>query len=139
MPSRKSSAPEQLGLDWPEPPRIRGRTSARRVRALPALVAGVDEAGRGPLAGPVVAAAVILDELRPLRGLADSKALTPVRRDRLCLDLHERFPGYGFDVHKGYPTPDHLEALQRLGPCVAHRRSFAPVRRALAAAGEGGA
>jgi ribonuclease HII len=49
----------------------------------PGLVAGVDEAGRGPLAGPVVAAAVILDDLRPIRGLADSKTLTALRRERL--------------------------------------------------------
>ena len=67
MPSRKSSTPEQLGLDW----------------SVPGLVAGVDEAGRGPLAGSVVAAAVILDDLSPIRGLADSKVLTPLRRDRL--------------------------------------------------------
>jgi len=41
-------------------------------------------------------------------------------------------PGYGFATHKGYPTPAHLDALKRLGPCAAHRRSFAPVRRLLA-------
>jgi ribonuclease HII len=226
MPSRKSFRPEQLGLDWPEPPRTRGAPPRRRVRALPALVAGVDEAGRGPLAGPVVAAAVILDELQPVRGLADSKALTAARRerlyheicakalcvciaeasaeeidrlnilqatllamqravqglrlapkqvlvdgnrvpalnmpvqaivrgdatvaaisaasilakvhrDRLCLELHARFPDYGFDGHKGYPTPEHLAALQRHGPCAAHRRSFAPVRLAIEGASEG--
>ena len=227
MPSRRSSAPEQLGLDWPEPPRTRGARRVRRVRPVPALVAGVDEAGRGPLAGPVVAAAVILDELHPVRGLADSKTLTPARRawlfdeicakalcvsiaeasveeidslnilqatllamqravlglrlapkqvlvdgnqvpalsmpaqaivrgdakvaaisaasilakvhrDRLCAELHARFPGYGFDGHKGYPTPEHLAALQRHGPCVAHRRSFGPVRLAMDRAGKGG-
>jgi ribonuclease HII len=228
MPSRKSSRPEQLGLDWPAPPPTRGAPPRRRVRALPALVAGVDEAGRGPLAGPVVAAAVILDELHPVRGLADSKALTAARRerlyheicakalcvciaeasaeeidrlnilqatllamqravrglrlapkqvlvdgnrvpslatpvqaivggdatvaaisaasilakvhrDRLCLELHARFPDYGFDGHKGYPTPEHLAALRRHGPCAAHRRSFAPVRLAIDAASEEGA
>lgn len=186
------------------------------------LVAGVDEAGRGPLAGPVVVAAVILDPTRPIDGLADSKvlaeaarerlsdaivaralahavvvvepaeidrinilqatlagmaralrgldpaaghalvdgnrlpddlpcpataivdgdALEPsisaasilakVARDRLMVALDARHPGYGFALHKGYPTPDHLAALQRLGPCPAHRRSFAPVRRLLA-------
>ena len=201
MRSRRRSAPEQLGLDW-DPP---------------GLVAGVDEAGRGPLAGPVVAAAVILDELQPIAGLADSKALTAARRerlfdeirakalccaiatasveeidrlnilqatllamrraveglrlrparvlvdgnripvlpvpaeaivkgdalvpaisaasilakvhrDRLCLDLDARHPDYGFATHKGYPTPEHLEALRRHGACAAHRRSFAPVR-----------
>jgi len=206
MRSRKSSTPEQLGLPW----------------AAPGLLAGVDEAGRGPLAGPVVAAAVILDELQPVRGLADSKTLSPrrrerlhdeirakalcvsvaeasvdeidrlnilqatllamrraveglrltprqvwvdgnrvpvlrmpvqalvkgdarvpaisaasivakVHRDRLCSALHERFPQYGFDVHKGYPTPQHLQALQAHGACAEHRRSFAPVRAALEA------
>ena len=50
---------------------------------IPGLIAGVDEAGRGPLAGPVVAAAVILDERKPIKGLADSKKLTPLRRERL--------------------------------------------------------
>ena len=201
MRSRRFLKPEQLGLAW------RG----------PGLIAGVDEAGRGPLAGPVVAAAVILDELKPMRGLADSKALSPrrretlydeirakalcccvaeasaqeidqmnilqatllamrraveglrltphsvlvdgnrlpvltmpaqaivkgdakvqaiaaasilakVHRDRLCLELHERFPQYGFAAHKGYPTAEHLQALKQHGACTAHRRSFAPVR-----------
>lgn len=206
MPSRRRPQGEQLGLDW-RPPE-------------PALVAGVDEAGRGPLAGPVVAAAVVLDPRRRIRGLADSKQLTPrarerlyeqileralccsiaeasvdeidrlnilhatmlamrraveglrlvprrvlvdgnrlpelrveaeaviggdatvpaisaasilakVHRDRLCETLCAQHPGYGFAVHKGYPTPDHLEALVRLGACAIHRRSFAPVRAVL--------
>jgi len=183
-------------------------------------VAGVDEAGRGPLAGPVVAAAVILDPGRPIAGLDDSKRLAPAERERLAgqirrralawavgraeaeeidrlnilqatflamrravaaLDpapdyalvdgnrwpglpcpgepvvggdgkvaaiaaasilaktvrdaemasLDRRYPGYGFAAHKGYPTPAHLEALRRLGPCPEHRRSFAPVRACL--------
>ena len=183
----------------------------------PGLIAGVDEAGRGPLAGPVVAAAVILDELKPIRGLNDSKVLTAlarerlcveihakalcfciaqasveeidelnilqatmlamrraveglrlrpnkvlvdgnrlpmlkvaaeaivkgdakvkaisaasilakVHRDRLCLELHRQHPQYGFDGHKGYPTPAHLAALKEHGACPHHRRSFAPVR-----------
>ena len=209
MPSRKSSRSrparyEQLGLGFDTP----------------GLMAGVDEAGRGPLAGPVVAAAVILDDLQPIRGLADSKALTALRRerlfdeiraralccsvaqasveeidrlnilqatllamrraveglrlkpqrvlvdgnrvpvlpvpveaivkgdakvpaisaasilakvtrDRLCAELHERFPKYGFDGHKGYPTPLHLSALREHGPCPEHRRSYAPVRACL--------
>jgi ribonuclease HII len=203
MPSRKRLLPEQLKLDFAQ----RG------------LVAGVDEAGRGPLAGPVVAAAVILDDLHPVAGLRDSKVLTPkrrdqlfdlimaralcvsvaeaspaeidrynilqatllamqraverlrlppaqvlvdgnrlptlkvpalaivkgdakvaaisaasivakVHRDRLCAQLHERYPDYGFDGHKGYPTAAHLDALDRHGPCPEHRCSFAPVRRA---------
>jgi ribonuclease HII len=70
MPSRKSwKQPEQLGLAW----------------AAPGLVAGVDEVGRGPLAGPVVAAAVILDDAHPILGLADSKKLGPVTRQRLAV------------------------------------------------------
>ncbi len=206
MPSRKSSAPKQLGLHFD----------------VTGLVAGVDEAGRGPLAGPVVAAAVILDDLQPIKGLNDSKKLSPairerlfdeirakalccsiaeasvdeidtlnilqatmlamrraveglrlkpikvlvdgnrlpvlkiaaeaivqgdalvqaisaasilakVHRDRLCLSLHEQHPQYGFDGHKGYPTPEHLAALREHGACVHHRRSFAPVRNVLSA------
>lgn len=56
----------------------------------PGLVAGVDEAGRGPLAGPVVAAAVILDELRPIKGLADSKVLTALRREKLYDEIRAK-------------------------------------------------
>jgi ribonuclease HII len=186
------------------------------------LIAGVDEAGRGPLAGPVVAAAVILDDTQPIAGLADSKALTALRRerlfdeirakalccsiaqasveeidrlnilqatmlamqraveglrlkpvkvlvdgnrlptlgilaeaivggdakvaaisaasilakvhrDRLCAQLHEEFPQYGFVSHKGYGTPEHLQALRDHGACPQHRRSFAPVAAALVA------
>jgi ribonuclease HII len=186
------------------------------------LIAGVDEAGRGPLAGPVVAAAVILDDTQPIAGLADSKALTALRRerlfdeirakalccsiaqasveeidrlnilqatmlamqraveglrlkpvkvlvdgnrlptldilaeaivggdakvaaisaasilakvhrDRLCAQLHEEFPQYGFAGHKGYGTPEHLQALRDHGACPQHRRSFAPVAAALLA------
>lgn len=190
---------------------------------VPGLIAGVDEAGRGPLAGPVVAAAVILDDLKPIKGLADSKQLTAKRRERLydeirakalccsiaeasveeidrlnilqatmlamqravaglrlkphkvlvdgnrlpSLDvlaeaivsgdalvpaisaasilakvtrdrqleaLDQQHPAYGFAKHKGYGTAQHLQALQQLGPLPEHRRSFAPVARALAAA-----
>ena len=187
-------------------------------------VAGVDEAGRGPLAGPVVVAAVILDPDRPIEGLADSKklsetrrevlyaqivesalawsviAVTPaeidrinvlqatlagmrravasleppaqmalidgnrapelpcpsrtviggdalepaisaasilakVTRDRHMCALHERFPDYGFDRHKGYGTGAHMQALRNNGPCAVHRRSFRPVRAAAGASG----
>jgi ribonuclease HII len=189
--------------------------------ARPSLSCGVDEAGRGPLAGPVYAAAVILDRRHPIAGLADSKALSPRRRDELAaiikrdalawqvsfasveeidrlnilqatmlamkravegldpaagialvdgnrapslgipvrtivkgdvtepaisaasilaktardaelLLLHARFPQYGLDRHKGYPTAEHLEALKRHGAAPIHRRSFAPVRAVLA-------
>ena len=82
MPSRTSSAADAA--------------LPRRWRALLArqdclgLVAGVDEAGRGPLAGPVVAAAVILDELQPIKGLADSKRLGPVTRERLFDEIRAK-------------------------------------------------
>jgi ribonuclease HII len=79
MPSRKSlpradAVPRQLGLHWDAP----------------GLVAGVDEAGRGPLAGPVVAAAVILDDLQPIRGLADSKAISERKRERLYDEIRAK-------------------------------------------------
>jgi ribonuclease HII len=74
MRSRKSSSPEQTTLDWD----------------VPGLIAGVDEAGRGPLAGPVVAAAVILDDLNPIKGLADSKTLTPRRREKLFDEIRAK-------------------------------------------------
>jgi len=184
------------------------------------VVCGVDEAGRGPLAGPVYAAAVVLDPAHPIRGLKDSKQLLPEERDKLrckilararawyvafatveeidrlnilgatllamqravaglgfepeetlidgnrlpelpgrarCIvggdashraisaasilaktardaemrRLHERYPLYGFDQHKGYATPEHLGALERYGACEIHRRSFEPVWRAM--------
>ena len=183
-------------------------------------ICGVDEAGRGPIAGPVFAAAVVLDPDSPVEGLRDSKQLAEARRaqlgeeiraralawhvawasveeiDRLnilqatllamqravdglalvpeetlvdgnhCPDLrcaarciiggdrshqvisaasilaktardaemrrlHLRFPRYGFDRHKGYPTQEHLELFQRFGACEIHRRSYAPVRKVL--------
>lgn len=188
------------------------------------LVAGVDEAGCGPLAGPVAVAAVVFDPARPrINGLDDSKVLSPERRevlyrriveralawkvvlieadeidriniyqarmlgmrlavqgvahvarlaridgnripkglpcpaealvggdgrdraimaasivakvtrDRIMRQLHEHWPHYGFDVHKGYATPAHLAALTAHGPCPQHRRSFAPVRACLPA------
>ncbi len=185
------------------------------------LVAGIDEVGRGPLAGPVVTAAVVLRSDVPIEGLGDSKKMTPARReklfgillgeaeaigigwctssdidrlnilrathaamaraagrvsprpvhlivdglpadglpfpqtavvkgdakcacvgaasivakvvrDRFMTRLSARFPAYGFDRNKGYPSREHREALARLGPCLHHRESFAPVRRALA-------
>ncbi|AEC19580.1 ribonuclease HII [Pusillimonas sp. T7-7] len=189
-------------------------------------VAGIDEAGRGPLAGPVFAAAVILDPARPIKGLDDSKKLSPARREGLalavreyalawyiasatveeidtlnilqatmlamrraceglslplaqalidgnrvpkglpcaaqaiiggdasvaaisaasilaktardadCLLLHQAYPDYCFDQHKGYGTALHLARLQAYGPCPAHRRTFAPVKRLLQADAE---
>ncbi|GIX25140.1 MULTISPECIES: ribonuclease HII [Caldimonas] len=74
MRSRKSLGAEQLALCWESP----------------GLVAGVDEAGRGPLAGPVVAAAVILDDQQPVKGLADSKRLSALRRERLYDEIRAK-------------------------------------------------
>lgn len=59
--------------------------------------------------------------------IAAASVMAKVTRDRLMLQLAERHPEYGFDVHKGYPTPRHLEALARHGPCPIHRRTFGPV------------
>ena len=187
--------------------------------------AGVDEAGRGPLAGPVIAGAVLLDAHRPIDGLKDSKRLSAKRREQLAATIRRRalafglgraevaeidalnilkasllamaravaalpvqpkgvyvdgrhplrlglpsvavvggddllpaisagailaktvrdaemrqlatvYPGYGFAQHKGYGTKAHLASLQALGPSPAHRRSFAPVRRAMQAQGQ---
>ena len=74
MPSKKFLKPEQVALRWPNP----------------GLMAGVDEAGRGPLAGPVVAAAVILDDRYPIKGLADSKVLTASRREKLFDEIRAK-------------------------------------------------
>jgi ribonuclease HII len=77
MPSKKSSSlkpAQQVAFAWDQP----------------GLIAGVDEAGRGPLAGPVVAAAVILDEMRPIAGLNDSKKLTALRRERLYDEIRAK-------------------------------------------------
>jgi len=189
----------------------------------PMAICGIDEAGRGPLAGPVVAAAVILPRKGRPKGLDDSKQLSleareqlaakiravgivavglasveeidalnilrashlamrrafdelvklqmpvaaivdgnmspdlpcpvecvvdgdvivpivsaasiiaKVERDRMMTELCAQFPGYAFSKHKGYSTPEHQEALARLGPCAIHRRSFKPVQDALQA------
>jgi ribonuclease HII len=62
--------------------------------------------------------------------IAAASILAKVCRDRLMVELDSRYPGYGFAEHKGYGTPAHLAAIQKLGPCAIHRRSFAPVRAA---------
>ena len=74
MRSKKFLKAEQVVLSWD----------------VPGLIAGVDEAGRGPLAGPVVAAAVILDDMHPIKGLADSKKLTPLRREKLYDEIRAK-------------------------------------------------
>jgi len=59
--------------------------------------------------------------------IAAASIIAKVRRDRLMVALAEKYPGYGFEIHKGYPTPGHQATLKKLGPCPEHRRSFAPV------------
>ena len=63
--------------------------------------------------------------------ISAASILAKVHRDRLCDELHQAYPDYGFEGHKGYPTADHLAALKRLGATPAHRRSFGPVKVAL--------
>ncbi len=94
MPSPKRSTPEQLPLAW----EVRG------------LVAGVDEAGRGPLAGPVVVAAVVLDDTRPIAGLADSKALTARARQR----LHDEICAKALCVEVAWASPQEIDELNIL-------------------------
>lgn len=86
------------------------------------LTTGVDEAGRGPLAGPVVAAAVILDPTRPVAGLADSKALTPAVRRELAAALRSRALGWSI----GLASPAEIDALNILqATLLAMRRAVA--------------
>lgn len=87
------------------------------------LTAGVDEAGRGPLAGPVVAAAVILDAGRPIDGLADSKALKPARREQLAIEIRARSLAWGL----GWADAAEIDAINIL------QATFLAMRRALAA------
>jgi len=110
MRSRRSSAPEQLALPWEEGG---------------GLLAGVDEAGRGPLAGPVVAAAVILDDERPVRGLADSKVLAPRRRER----LYELILAKALCVGVGEASVDEIDRLNILqATLLAMERAVARLR-----------
>jgi ribonuclease HII len=87
--------------------------------------AGVDEAGRGPLAGPVVAAAVILDPARPIAGLADSKALTAARREALAVEIRARSVAWGL----GWADAGEIDAVNIL------QATFQAMRRALVALG----
>jgi ribonuclease HII len=218
-----SALERRVRAEQQEQARLRGLFAlrARRVGAGARSVAGVDEVGMGPLAGPVLAAAVMLGDAPELPGLDDSKRLSRAARERLASRIHEqalavgvgrvepeeidrsniyragleamrravlalvrapdhvlvdartipglacaqtaivggdardasiaaasivakvardaimcrldeRHPGWGLAQHMGYPTPQHLAALRRLGPSPVHRRSFAPVARVAA-------
>lgn len=76
-------------------------------------------------------ARAIVDGDAKVKVISAASILAKTARDAEMRRLHERFPQYGFDVHKGYPTPEHLKALRRHGVCEAYRRSFAPVRELL--------
>lgn len=78
-----------------------------------------------------VPARAIVDGDAKIKVIAAASILAKTERDSEMYRLHERFPQYGFDEHKGYPTPEHLEALRRHGVCEIYRRSFAPVRELL--------
>jgi len=71
------------------------------------------------------------DSLEP--AISAASILAKVTRDRMMCQLHHSFPQYRFDRHKGYPTAEHLTLLAKHGPCVVHRRTFAPVRKLLSA------
>jgi ribonuclease HII len=73
----------------------------------------------------------VIDGDARVRVIAAASILAKTARDAEMRRLHERFPQYGFDEHKGYPTPQHLDALRRYGACEVYRRSFAPVREVL--------
>ncbi len=81
----------------------------------------------------MLAEAIIGGDAR-VKAISAASILAKVHRDRLCQELHAEFPHYGFAGHKGYGTPEHLEALLRHGACVHHRRSFSPVAAVLARA-----
>ena len=68
--------------------------------------------------------------------IAAASILAKTARDEDCIRLEREYPGYGFAKHKGYPTKDHIAALERLGPCPEHRRTFGPVAKVIAAGQE---
>jgi ribonuclease HII len=78
----------------------------------------------------VLAEAIVKGDAR-IKAISAASILATVHRDRLCEQLHAEFPEYGFAGHKGYGTPEHLDALMRHGACVHHRKSFSPVAAAL--------
>jgi ribonuclease HII len=105
---------------------------ARALAALaPAPVQALIDGNRLPRQLPCPARAIVGGDALEA-AISAASILAKVSRDRYMRALDGRLPGYGFAQHKGYPTPEHLDALQRLGPCPEHRRSFAPVRALLA-------
>jgi len=108
----------------------------RAVCALPIAAShALVDGNKIPPGLPCPAEALVKGDTREPAIMAAS-ILAKVARDAYMRALHGRYPQYGFDVHKGYPTPAHLARLAELGPCPEHRRSFAPVRLALVAAAD---
>lgn len=102
------------------------------LRLRPALVQ-IDGNRAPPLAGFSGTVETVIGGDRSCPAISAASILAKVHRDRLMMELHAEYPAYGFDRHKGYPTAEHRSLLMALGPCPAHRRSFAPVRAALEA------
>jgi ribonuclease HII len=110
---------------------MRRAVQGLRLRPVKVLVDG----NRLPVLRVAAEAIVKGDALVP--AISAASILAKVHRDRLCLQLDMLHPGYGFAGHKGYATAEHLAALKAQGACMAHRRSFAPVREALGLSLEG--
>ena len=103
------------------------RRAVEGLRLVPALV--LVDGNRLPLLRMPAQAIVKGDAL--VAAISAASIVAKVHRDALLAELHQAHPAYGFAEHKGYPTPAHLAALRAHGACVAHRRSFAPVRAVL--------
>ncbi|MCC7071247.1 MAG: ribonuclease HII [Deltaproteobacteria bacterium] len=97
---------------------------------VPIVAAAIDGNQAAPLPRRVMQQTIVQGDAKS-RAIMAASIIAKVTRDRRMLIEHARHPAYGFDQHKGYPTPQHLEVLGRVGPCAVHRRSFAPVRAAL--------
>ncbi len=103
------------------------RRAVEGLRLVPARV--LVDGNRLPLLR-VPADAIVKGDAK-VAAISAASIVAKVHRDGLLAALHEQHPAYGFAVHKGYPTPEHLAALRVHGACAAHRRSFAPVRAVL--------
>lgn len=104
------------------------------VENLPATADCLLVDGRFTVPGAFLPQRAIVDGDALSLSVAAASIVAKVERDRLMVEMDGRFPGYGFASHKGYSTPEHRAALQQLGPCILHRRSFLPIKIALAQA-----